>query len=271
MSIRRQGTILATQFWSIAVLMTAGMVAGNPRSFADEAAGAASGGQTVRALMVTGGCCHDYENQKQLISQGLSARVGSIQWTIVDEGDKRETMSTIYQKPNWITDFDIVVHNECYGAVVDGDFVQSIVDAHVTHQVPAMVIHCSMHSYRAAPTADSWRAFLGVTSRRHEKSKRSLDVVPTADGKSNPIVAALGDSWKTPNGELYIIENVWPGAQILATAKSNETGNNEPVIWTNSYKGVRVFGTTLGHHNETIESDVWQSVVAEGWKWALQD
>lgn len=224
----------------------------------------------IRALMVTGGCCHDYENQKQIISEGLSKRVGPIDWTIIDEGDKRDTMTTAYQTEDWIKGFDIVVHNECYGGVLDGEFVQRIVDGHVDHQVPALVVHCSMHSYRAAPTADSWRAMLGVTSRRHEKKKRSLTVVPTAEGKSSPLVAALGESWKTPNGELYIIENVWPGATVLATAASDETGNREPVVWTNQYRGVRVFATTLGHHNETIQHEVWQAMVAEGWKWALQ-
>ncbi|MGB7326323.1 MAG: ThuA domain-containing protein [Rubripirellula sp.] len=236
-------------------------------SHGDEPANQAAG-RPLRALMVTGGCCHDYENQKQLISEGLTKRFGPIQWTIVDYDDKRETKADIYNQPNWIKSYDVVVHNECYGAVEDGPFVQSIVDAHVEHKVPALVIHCSMHSYRAAPTADSWRSLLGVTSRRHEKAKRSLTVVPTDAGKSNPITAGLGDLWKTPNGELYIIENVWPTTDVLATAHSDETGNDEPVVWTNTYKGVRVFGTTLGHHNETISTDQWQQMVAQGFRWA---
>ena len=41
---------------------------------------------SIRALMVTGGCCHDYQNQKQIISEGLSAQVGKIDWTILEYG-----------------------------------------------------------------------------------------------------------------------------------------------------------------------------------------
>ena len=80
----------------------------------------------------------------------------------------------------------------------------------------------------------------------------------------------MGASWDTPNGELYIIEQVWPETTVLAKAHSEETGNDEPVIWTNQYQGVRVFGISLGHHNETIETETWQSIVAAGWKWSME-
>ncbi|MGI9472325.1 MAG: ThuA domain-containing protein [Rubripirellula sp.] len=223
----------------------------------------------VRALMVTGGCCHDYQNQKQLISEGLSARVGPIDWTILEYGSERDIKAEVYQDGDWIKGFDIVVHNECFGGVEDGDFVSGIVQAHVEHNVPAIMIHCSMHSYRNAPTADTWRGFLGVTSRRHEKKKRPLIVQPTDAGTSNSIVESMGSSWQTPNGELYIIERVWPNTRVLADVLSDETGKREPVIWTNEYKGARVFGISLGHHNETIQTDVWQNVVAAGWNWSL--
>ncbi len=225
---------------------------------------------SVRALMVTGGCCHDYQNQKKLISEGLSKRIGNIDWTILEYGSDRDVKADIYTDGDWIEGFDMVVHNECFGAVEDPGFVQGIVDAHVKHGVPAIVIHCSMHSYRTSPAADSWRAFLGVTSRRHEKSKHSLRVMATEEGKSDPILASMGDSWDTPNGELYIIEQVWPETKVLARVHSEETNNDEPVIWTNQYKGVRVFGISLGHHNETIETETWQSIVAAGWKWSMK-
>ena len=83
-------------------------------------------------------------------------------------------------------------------------------------------------------------------------------------------MAAMGDAWNTPNGELYIIEKVWPQTTVLAQVHSDETGNDEPVIWTNQFRGVRVFGISLGHHNETMESEQWQEIVAAGWKWSLQ-
>ena len=55
--------------------------------------------------------------------------------------------------------------------------------------------------------------------------------------------------------------------EVLATLHSDVTGKDEPVIWTNKYQGVRVFGILLGNHNEKIESE--QRIVAAGWNWSL--
>lgn len=239
------------------------------RACGAEPAGATQPAAKVRALMITGGCCHDYQNQKRIISEGLAERIGNIEWTILEYGAGRDVQANIYRQRDWIKGFDLVVHNECFGGVEDPEFVRGIARAHVEHGVPGIVIHCSMHSYRNSPAADTWRAFLGVTSQRHERSKHSLHVVPTDAGTKHPIVAALGKAWDTPNGELYIIERVWPTATVLARVHSEETGNDEPVIWINEYQGVRVFGISLGHHNETIESDTWQAIVAAGWNWAM--
>ncbi|MGB7344377.1 MAG: ThuA domain-containing protein [Pirellulaceae bacterium] len=228
-----------------------------------------SGTKKVRALMVAGGCCHDYLNQKRIISDCLSQKVGPIDWTILQYGDAREIEPDIYKSGDWIEGFDIVIHNECFGGVLDGDFVNGIVAAHKKSNVPAIVVHCSMHSYRKAPTADAWRSLLGVTSVRHEKKKHPLDVVPTDAGKSDPILAGMGDKWTTPNGELYIIEKVWPTTTVLAKVYSEETKKEEPVIWKNEVDGVRVFGISLGHHNETMQDPKWQSILANGWTWAL--
>jgi hypothetical protein len=31
-------------------------------------------GEPLRALLITGGCCHDYEAQKKILTEGISAR-----------------------------------------------------------------------------------------------------------------------------------------------------------------------------------------------------
>lgn len=229
----------------------------------------------IRALLICGGCCHDYKNQKSILSEGLSKSVGAIDWTIIQYAGAREVHADVYKSKDWINGFDLVVHNECFGAVTDSDFIKGIVSAHTESGIPAMVIHCSMHSYRNSPAADVWREFLGVTSTRHEKSKQSMLVEPTEAGRSHAVLRSLaGDGdiaepWETVNGELYIIEQVWPGATVLATAHSNETKENEPVIWINELGKTRIFGTTIGHHNETMLDPKYQSVLADGFKWAM--
>src|SRR5438093_1248462 len=41
--------------------------------------------QPLRALLITGGCCHDYEAQKKILTEGINARA-NVQWTIIHEG-----------------------------------------------------------------------------------------------------------------------------------------------------------------------------------------
>ncbi|MEO8494778.1 MAG: ThuA domain-containing protein, partial [Planctomycetota bacterium] len=180
----------------------------------------------LKGLIVAGGCCHDYPRQKLIISEGLSQRI-SIAWDIVHEGDEngKTHKVSVYAKPNWSDGYDVVIHNECFGAIEDVAFVEGIVNEHKRRGVPAVFVHCAMHSYRAAAT-DEWRKLIGVTSRRHEKAKRSLDVRNLA--ADNPIMAGFPDVWKTPNGELYVIENLWPNCTPLAAAYSPETESDQP-------------------------------------------
>src|SRR5213594_3971200 len=42
--------------------------------------------EPLKALLITGGCCHDYAAQKKTLTEGISARANVV-WTIVHEGD----------------------------------------------------------------------------------------------------------------------------------------------------------------------------------------
>src|SRR5947207_9044038 len=84
--------------------------------------------EPLRALLVTGGCCHDYEAQKKTLTEGISARA-NVTWTIIHEGDNagKDTEYSIYKKPDWAKDFDVIVHNECAGQLTNVAWVESIV------------------------------------------------------------------------------------------------------------------------------------------------
>lgn len=221
----------------------------------------------LKGLLITGGCCHDYERQILILTEGLSQRV-SITWDVVHEGDPKDRayQLSVYNNPRWSRGYDVVVHNECFGAVEDVQFVEQIVRGHTETGVPAVVLHCSMHTYRTAAT-DEYRKLLGVTSRRHEKGGRALEVKPAAN--SHPIMTGFPAYWTTPGDELYVIENVWPNCVPLATAYGQDTKQDHPVIWTNTYGKARVFGTTLGHNNLTMGADIWLDCVARGLLWTL--
>ena len=54
-------------------------------SAAEDAKPAEGARKPIKALLVTGGCCHDYERQKVILSRGISARADVV-WTIVHQG-----------------------------------------------------------------------------------------------------------------------------------------------------------------------------------------
>ena len=220
----------------------------------------------IKALMIAGGCCHDYPNQVQILTEGISQRA-HVEWEVIRGfSGPRDHQLKIYQTEDWAKGYDIIVHNECYGGVEDVPFVEKIVKGHTKYKIPGIAIHCSMHSYRNAKT-DIWREFLGVTSVKHEKhANEGLDVV-NRDPK-NPIMSGFGGQWRTPKGELYIIQKGWPSMKALATAYGVQTQQDHTCIWTNQYKGCKVFGTTLGHHNETMLCDEYLDTVTRGLLWA---
>ncbi len=231
---------------------------------ANGAASAAEGeAKPLRGLLISGGCCHDYPRQDKIIAEGVSQRA-NIVWDVISESTGKDHKSSAYAKEDWSAGYDIVVHNECYGGVGDPEFVERIVKGHRDTGVPAVFIHCAMHSYRGSSHAAEWRNLLGVTTTHHEKAKRSLDVKRVAE---NPILAEFPELWKTPNGELYVIDAVGPKTTPLCTAYSEETKTELVCMWTNEYGKARVFGTTLGHHNETMMCDEWLNAVSRGVLW----
>lgn len=224
---------------------------------------AVSAAEPLKGLLVTGGCCHDYDTQKVIITEGLSQRA-NITWDIVHEGGTtRDHKVSVYKEPGWASEYDLIVHNECFGQLTDPEFVKGITQAHY-EGVPGIFIHCALHSYRGSPAADSWRELIGVTSTSHEKH-RPLKVVRLEE--EHPVMAGFPEVWNTPNGELYKIEKVWPNCTPLAKAYGEDTQKDHVVIWVNTFGGTRMFGTSLGHHNETMNNDIWLGLVARGALW----
>jgi type 1 glutamine amidotransferase len=74
--------------------------------------------------------------------------------------------------------------------------------------------------------------------------------------------------WQTPMEELYNIEKVWSTATPLGASHSKETKRDEVDIWVNTYGKGRVFGTTLGHYNHTMQDPVFLDLVTRGLLWS---
>ena len=202
----------------------------------------------LKMLLVTGGCCHDYTAQKELLKQGLEERA-HVEVTYVQQGGTAvDSKIPLYENEDWAKGYDLVIHDECFSGVKDVEWSERILKPHRAG-LPAVVIHCAMHCYQNG--TDNWREFCGVTSHMHGAAYPHE--VLTRDA-THPIMKTLGAGWLNPAGELYWIDKVWPSARPLASAKNRERGTEEVCVWTNDFHGTKVFGTTLGHHNETVSS-----------------
>lgn len=217
----------------------------------------------LRALLITGGCCHNYPLQTQQLTNAL-AKLTPTEWKIVMEGGRgTHAEISLYDNPDWAKGFDVVVHNECFADTTNQVYIREITSAHQAG-VPAVVIHCAMHTYRSVDM-DDWREFLGVTSRKHDhQSKYPVKLVEPA----HPILKGIPANWVTPMDELYVIDKVWPNAKALATSVSERDGKTYPVVWINQYGKARVFGTTYGHSDDAWRDEVFLKLVSQGLLWA---
>ena len=217
----------------------------------------------LRGLLITGGCCHDYPGQAKILTEGLSARV-NIGWDVVMDPGQTGTKHkvSVYKAEDWAAKYDVVLHNECFADEKELDWLERIVRPH-REGVPAVVIHCAMHCYRA-PTND-WFRFVGVTSHGHGShfAYAMTNVAP-----AHPVMKGFPATWQTPKEELYNIAAVERTATPLATGWSHETKKAEVNVWVNQFGKGRVFGTTIGHYNHTLQDPAVLDLLARGLLWS---
>ncbi|MEQ1839555.1 MAG: ThuA domain-containing protein [Verrucomicrobiales bacterium] len=243
----------------------------------------------LRVLLVLGGCCHDYEMQKEILKTGIESRIKAT--VVIEYNPDKSTGATfpIYEKDNWAEGYDVVIHDECSAAVTDPVYVKRILDAHRSG-VPAVNLHCGMHSYRwgnfkepvkAGGDNAGWYEMLGLQSTGHGPQS---PIAITYTDKEHPITKGFED-WTTINEELYNNIQIFSSAKALASGKQMQmpkvkkgekpdpnakgTEAEAVVAWTNEYgpKKTRIFSTTIGHNNETVADDRYLDLVTRGLLW----
>ena len=217
----------------------------------------------IRALLVCGGCCHDYTRQKQIISKGISARANVV-WTLVQQGGTAtDSYIPLYRDKTWSEGYDIVIHNECFSHANEKEWVENIVRPH-REGLPAMLIHCAMHSYRTGD--DTWFEFVGMQSPGHGPHYSYTVENVKSD---HPAMQGFGKTFIAPKGELYHSIKLFDTATVLGQAKRKSDGELQTCIWTNKYGKGNVFATTVGHYNETLAEPKWLDMFTKGLLWSV--
>jgi len=221
----------------------------------------------LKGILITGGCCHDYAKQKNIISEGISKRV-PVKWEIYFEMNQQKSKEYLSKK-GWADPYDFVVWNHCFAHEADTDFIGSLAAIHKEGK-PALALHCAMHSYhwKVAQPKDGekvWPAFLGVSSRGHGP-KRQIKVTKVKGKEDHPVIKDLPDGWTTPEGELYNVQRVLT-AEVLAHGENGVAKEPQACIWVNQYGKARIFGTTIGHHNSTMSTKEYLDLLGNAVKW----
>ena len=252
----------------------------------------------LKVLLVTGGCCHDYAVQKDILKKGIeeraNAKVDIIYTAEYPDGangkpDATKPKLPIYGNPDYAKGYDVVIHDECSAGISDEKVVEGVLAPHRAG-IPGVNLHCAMHCYRIGnpndPVTDLtaphawWFEYLGLQSSRHDAQEPiSVKFVDT----QHPITKGLAD-WTTMKEEHYNNIKRLDTAHALAEGtqtvhkKEKQPDGTEKVtdrtdvwvdVWTNTYKGkTRVFSTTLGHNNATVSDDKYLTLVTRGLLWA---
>ena len=223
----------------------------------------------IKVLQIVGEGHHDYENQKVIIEKGVSERVPST-WTTLHHKKADDAKKDL--KPGYADNYDVVLYNICHAAEKDGEFIKSICKEHFEKGIPVVGLHCTMHSYHlhigGNPVEKEWNKLLGVHSRGHG---RHIPITITKNDVEHQATKDMPKEWTTTQGELYFIKDVLPNTTVLATGVNDqkEVGSH-PVVWVNQYGKAKVFCTSLGHHNSTMENPIYLDMVANGLKWVTE-
>jgi putative membrane-bound dehydrogenase-like protein len=217
--------------------------------------------EPLKALLIAGGCCHDYAKQHEVIAKGIQGRA-NVQVDVIWTDDKGTNPPLpLYEKADWAKGYDIIIHDECAASMNNKETLTRILDAHKT--IPSVHLHCAMHSFRTGE--DRWFRHLGLQSNSHGPQE---PIAITFVDKEHPITKTLGD-WTTIKEELYNNANLFD-AHPLAMGRQMVKGKavDAIVAWTNEKVGARSFSTTIGHNTETVADARYLDLITRGLLWA---
>jgi Trehalose utilisation len=237
----------------------------------------------LRVLLITGGCCHDYARQKDILKEGLEARANVVVdqiYTDIPAGTPAtKPPLPIYGNPDYAKGYDVVIHDECAADINDPAIIKGVLAPHRAG-IPSVNLHCAMHCYRigdpkipaqAGSERALWFDYLGLQSSGHGAQ---LPIAIHFTNRTHPITHGLGD-WTTIKEELYNNVQIFPTATPLARGRQitkNKAGTTKVddyvVAWVNDYQGTRVFSTTIGHNDATVADPRYLDLVTRGLLWA---
>ena len=189
-------------------------------------ASAADVPKPLKVLLVTGGCCHDYAKQKDILKKGIEARANAeVDIIYVADGSTHPALP-IYGHPDYAKGYDVVIHDECAADMNDPAVVEGVLKPH-RDGIPGVNLHCGMHCYRIGNPNDPvtpgtphgfWFEYLGLQSSGHGAQ---LPIAISFVDPDSPITKGLAD-WTTINEELYNNVKVFDSAHRAGARQARQ-------------------------------------------------
>jgi uncharacterized protein len=208
----------------------------------------------LKALFVTGGGWHDYAKQEPFLTGQLRQ--------LINASFEVQTSLDRLRHPKFAEGCDVVIYDVCLEEAPD-ECLQNALQA-VREGKPAVLIHCTIHSFKKSPRVKEWEAFCGMTSKVHDPFG---PFATTRLDEASPITKLFPTDWKTSGDELYQTISLGTESHPLLRVKSPHEGREHIVCWTRQFGQGRVFATTLGHDMKTCASPDFVRLLANGLLW----
>ena len=200
----------------------------------------------LKVLILTSpGVYHNYEQQTQTLAYGIAEHANVRFDVSLAELERWKTT-------DFAQGYDVLIYNICMADNQDNALIANLRRQTEQLGVPALVIHCTMHSFR---DTNLWWPMFGLQTNTHE-SLRPLTQIQAAP---HPILRGIPNDWTVANDELYINQQF--EAQTLLIAIGEDT-KPHTTAWLDYQGTTPIFGTTLGHSDETLNDPAFQRLIA---------
>ena len=145
----------------------------------------------LNALILTSpGVYHNYEQQTQALALGIAEHVNIRFDVSLAELERWKTT-------DFAQGYDVLIYNLCMADNQDKALIANLRRQTEQLGIPALVIHCTMHSFRETSL---WWPMFGLQTKAHE----SLKPLAQIQAAPHPILQGIPNDWTVANDELYI-------------------------------------------------------------------
>lgn len=228
---------------------------------------------------------HDYSEQRQAFER-LADEAG---WELTVASGDKDSMLAFLRSPDYAAGQDAVVYNFCLADSRDMAAMENLVSQTREGGVPALLVHCAMHSWwdsfkKGQPISGNalglarankrllkswgnkhpdkplpaWGDFTGIASTGHGP-KKPIALKPLAP---HPIASDLPADYQTGKTELY--NNHYMTPDVVPLIRGEQGEDQAIVAWLAPRGKSRVMGLTLGHASDEWEDPVFLALLRNG-------